>query len=34
MYTSEYLIVDTLYTRKDLQRLFDVKDAKINNGVF
>jgi TIR domain len=34
MFTSEQLVEDTIYARKDLRDMFDIKDSTINNGVF
>lgn len=34
MRTSEHLKLGGLYTRKQLQEMFDIKDASIRNGIF
>ncbi|GHO49640.1 HNH endonuclease [Ktedonospora formicarum] len=34
MFASDYLTVGNIYTRKELQRQFQIKDATINTGVF
>ncbi len=34
MFTSKKLVIDKVYSRADLRKLFDITAAALNNGVF